>query len=206
MKALLVVDVQNDFFPGGALAVAGGDEILGPINRLLEHKFDVIVASKDWHPPGHESFASTHGKEPGKHLTENGRDWILWPEHCVQGNSGAEFSNELTTSKIEKVFYKGTHEKIDSYSAFFDQSHLKSTGLGGFLNDKGVSKVYIVGLATDYCVKFSCLDALSLGFEAYVIIDACKPVNLHKGDEKKAIEEMERAGAKITTTNEVLRH
>jgi len=204
MKALLIVDVQNDFLPGGALGVKNGDQVIEPINRLVCQKFDVIVASKDWHPADHGSFASVHGKQPGEHTLLNGLDQILWPDHCVQGVFGAEFSSQLDTTHFDHIFVKGTEKEIDSYSAFFDNGHLKSTGLGEYLKEKGVEEIYFAGLATDHCVKSSALDALRLGFKAYVVVDACRAVNLQENDEEKAIKEMEKEGAVIITTKDFI--
>jgi nicotinamidase/pyrazinamidase len=204
MKALLIVDIQNDFLPGGALAVKDSDQVIPHINRLMEGPFDIIVASKDWHPEYHGSFAPTHGRSPGEHIELKGFDQILWPIHCVQESKGAEFAAGLNEEKIEKVFFKGTEKDIDSYSAFFDNGHLKSTGLGDFLQKKGVITLFIAGLTTDYCVKYSVLDAAQLGFNVHVVIDACKPVNLDYRDEQKAVEEMKNVRAEIVTTEEVL--
>ncbi|NGX42336.1 MAG: hypothetical protein K940chlam7_00614 [Chlamydiae bacterium] len=204
MKALLIVDIQNDFLPNGALGVKEGDQVIPVINQLMKKDFDVIVASKDWHPQDHKSFAITHGKQPGEHVTLKGQDQILWPVHCVQDSTGAEFSSELDQSKVEKVFFKGTDKDIDSYSAFFDNEHLKSTGLGDYLKSKGVTDVYIAGLTTDYCVKYSVLDTVELGFKAHVIVDACRAVNLQEGDSEKALEVMRDAGAEIITAEKVL--
>lgn len=198
MKALLIVDVQNDFLPGGSLAVKGGDQVIPLINALLERDFPLIVASKDWHPEDHGSFAKTHGKEVGEHINLNGVDQILWPVHCVQNHVGAEFPLALHCHKIQKIFLKGTEQEIDSYSAFFDNGHIKATGLGSYLKSKSVTDLYVAGLATDYCVKFTVLDALQFGFKTFVVIDACRAVNLHEGDDWAAIKEMERAGAHIT--------
>lgn len=205
MNALILVDIQHDFLPGGALAVKGGDEIIPLLNKLTQLPFDLIIASKDWHPIDHGSFAITHGKLPGEHCLLEGLDQILWPVHCVQGTFGSEFSQELKKDKIDQVFYKGTDRKIDSYSTFFDNGHRKSTGLGEFLKEKKIKNLYIAGLTTDYCVKYSVLDALKLGFSITVIVDACRGVNLTEGDEKKALDEMRRAGAKICTSQEVAR-
>lgn len=199
MKALLVVDVQNDFLPGGALPVKEGDQIIPFINRLLEFDFPVVVASQDWHPENHGSFAPMHGKAPGDHVDLCGLDQILWPVHCVQNNYGAKFPSNLNSSKIQKVFFKGSNRDVDSYSAFFDNGHLRATGLNNYLKDKSVRDLYIAGLATDYCVKFTTLDALKLGFRVFVISDACRAVNLKEGDGAAAFNEMERAGAKIIT-------
>lgn len=204
MKALLIIDLQNDFLPGGALAVKDGNQVVPFISKLVNHDFDYVVASKDWHPENHGSFAETHGRNVGEHIQLKGMDQILWPTHCVQGSWGAEFSDKLDVNKIDKVFLKGTEKDIDSYSAFFDNGHHRSTGLEDFLKSKGVTDIYFVGLATDYCVKFSLLDAAQLGFKTYLVLDACKPVNLKEGDETQAIAEMKKVGAKITTTEEVL--
>jgi nicotinamidase/pyrazinamidase len=190
MDALILVDIQNDFLPGGALAVKGGDKILPIINKLLKLPFDLIIASKDWHPPDHGSFASTHNKEPGEVISLNGLQQILWPVHCVQGTSGAEFPKNIDYKEFHKVFHKGEDRNIDSYSTFFDNGHLKSTGLDEFLKSKHVTKLYIAGLATDYCVKSSVIDASKLGYEIYVIQDACQGVNLKPEDSKLAFEEI----------------
>jgi nicotinamidase/pyrazinamidase len=196
MRALLIVDIQNDFLPGGALAVKEGDAILPLINEIIHYPFDVIVATKDWHPSDHGSFANNHeGKKPGNHIQLGGLDQILWPPHCVQGTWGAEFSPGWDTTRIDKVFYKGTDPLIDSYSTFYDNGHRKSTGLENFLREKGVKDVFIAGLTTDYCVAYSVLDALQLGFHPYVIVDACRGVNLHPDDTKKAIATMREGGA-----------
>lgn len=200
MKALIIVDVQNDFLTGGALAVKEGDQIIPLINRL-QSKFDLIVATQDWHPKDHGSFASNHNKNPGDKIQLVGLEQILWPNHCVQGTPGADFAADLKVEKIDKVFRKGTDKDIDSYSGFFDNGHKKSTGLGDYLKEKGVIEVYVVGLATDYCVKFTALDAVSLGYKTYLIIDACKGVNLKTGDVEHAIEEMQKAGVAIVKTN-----
>lgn len=198
MSALVIVDLQNDFLPGGSLGVPNGDEVIAVINRLQKKNFDLIVATKDWHPIGHISFASSHpAKEPGDRVAVEGFPQTLWPDHCIQNTLGAEFSKNLSQEKITKIFHKGTDPKIDSYSAFFDNLHAKSTGLGEYLKGMGIGKVYLAGLTTDYCVKFSALDALSHGFETYVIVDACRPVNLESGDEAAAFREMERGGAHL---------
>lgn len=203
-KALLVVDIQNDFLPGGALEVKEGNQVIPLINQLMELPFDLVVASQDWHPPDHGSFAATHQKNIGELATLRGIEQILWPIHCVQDTSGAAFNQELHTEKIDHVFQKGTDVEIDSYSAFFDNGRLKETGLGDFLKKLEVTDLYVAGLATDYCVKYSVLDALKLGFRTYVIRDACRPVNLQPGDEEKSLEEMKSAGAYVTTTQQVL--
>lgn len=203
MTGLLIVDVQNDFLPGGALGVKNGDQILPVINQLLDQPFDVIVATGDWHPYRHGSFAETHGKDVGDVIDLNGLKQILWPRHCVQKTSGAEFSKDLNHQKVHKVFHKGTDENIDSYSAFFDNGHLKSTGLHEYLQTKGIKTLYIAGLTTEYCVKYSVLDALRLGYEVYVIIDACKPVNLRPKDEEQAWHEILGQGAHVISSVEL---
>jgi nicotinamidase/pyrazinamidase len=203
-KAFLAVDIQNDFLPGGSLAVREGDLVIPLINKLVKD-FDIVVASKDWHPSNHSSFAKNHGKKVGEKILLKGLEQILWPVHCVQGSEGAEFSSDLDTSYFEKTFFKGTERDIDSYSAFFDNGLLKSTGLGEYLKGKKVTDLYIAGLTTDYCVKFSVLDAIQLGFKVYVILDACRAVNLKPGDNERVVDEMKDAGAEITTTAKVLK-
>lgn len=202
MKALIIVDIQNDFLPGGALAVKDGDQIIPLVNRL-QQKFDLVVATQDWHPKDHRSFASVHHKQVGEKIKLTGLDQILWPNHCVQETYGADFSSKLQTEKIDKVFRKGTDKTIDSYSGFFDNGHKKATGLESYLKEKGVIEVRVVGLATDYCVKFTALDAVSLGFKTTVILSACRGVDLKKGDVQRAIEEMEQKGVHIKEVQNV---
>ncbi len=201
MKALILVDLQNDFVPGGALAVPDGDKVIPVANRVQE-KFDLVVATQDWHPSNHGSFAANH---PGKKLFEmidlNGLPQVLWPNHCVQNQSGAAFVKELNTAKIKKVFQKGTDTGIDSYSGFFDNGHRKATGLGDYLKAQGVDEVYVLGLATDYCVKFTALDARQLGFKTFLVEDACRGVNLKPDDFANAIAEMKKAGVTVTTAD-----
>jgi len=203
MKALILVDLQNDFFPGGALAVKEGDKILPTIHKLLEKHFDAIVATKDWHPPDHGSFADVHGKKIGDVIDLNGLEQILWPVHCVQGTSGAEFAPGWNIDKIEKVFHKGIDKNVDSYSTFFDNGHRRTTGLEDYLRQRNIQEIYFAGLATDYCVKYSVLDALHLGFDVTVVSDGCRAVNLHPDDEQLAYEEMRKAGAKILTSRQL---
>ena len=200
MSALILVDLQNDFMPGGALAVPDGDAVIPVANRLAQ-SFDLVVATQDWHPPGHGSFASQHpGKNPGDTVELDGLRQELWPDHCVQGTSGAELHDGLDVRRITRIFQKGTDPRIDSYSTFFDNAHLKSTGLGDYLKEKEVSEVYLMGLATDYCVKFSVLDAVELGFKANVIQDGCRGIDLQAGDVSKAIDEMKTAGVVIVSS------
>lgn len=196
MKALIIVDIQNDFLPGGSLAVSEGDQVIPVINSLQE-KFDLVVATQDFHPPNHESFAQTHGKKVGEIVELAGLKQILWPSHCVEGSTGAQFAPELKTDIIAKIFHKGRDKDVDSYSAFFDNAKLCSTGLSDYLKNQDITDVYIVGLATDYCVKFSVLDAIDLGFKTFVVVDACRPVEIAEGDCKKALDEMKAKGATI---------
>jgi len=204
MKALLIVDMQNDFMPGGALGVKGGNEIVSLINSLIPH-FSLIVASQDWHPANHVSFATSHpGKKPGDQIEVQGESQVLWPAHCVQGSYGAEIVAGLNQEKIAHFFHKGTDKKIDSYSVFFDNARQKSTGLADFLKKHKAKEVYLVGLATDYCVLYSTLDAIDLGFSVTVIADACRPVNLHPHDEEKAFAAITARGGKIVTASEII--
>ena len=199
MRAFLVIDLQNDFCPGGALAVQEGDRVVPLINRLQEN-FDLVVATQDWHPRDHLSFAGNHpGKKPGDEIELDGLRQILWPDHCVQNTTGAALVATLDTKKIARVFQKGTDRRIDSYSGFFDNGHKKSTGLGEYLKTIGVDEVCIAGLATDYCVKYSALDAVGLGFRVTVIADACRGVNLAPGAAESALAEMARAGARVVS-------
>lgn len=203
--ALILVDLQNDFLPGGALAVPDGDAVI-PIANEVQRAFDLIVATQDWHPRDHGSFAANHpGKKVGDVVDLNGLSQILWPVHCVQNTRGAEFVAGLRTDRITMVFRKGTDPGIDSYSTFFDNAHRRSTGLADYLRGQGVREVAILGLATDYCVKFSVLDARELGFDVRVIEDGCRGVNLKPSDSADAIEEMRRAGAAIVTSRTMVR-
>ena len=177
MKTLLVIDVQNDFMPGGALPVPDGDTIV-PVINSIQDKFDLIVATQDWHPKAHSSFAvNQEGKSDFDSIEWRGQMQTLWPEHCVQGSKGAELHSELDTTKYEAIFRKGTDINIDSYSAFFDNNHLKSTGLTSYLKEKGATQLYFCGLASDICVYFSVRDAVKEGFECYFIEDASKALN-----------------------------
>ena len=203
MRALILIDIQNDFCQGGALEVRNGDEVVPVANETMK-KFSLVVASQDWHPANHGSFAANHPwRRPGNVIQLNGLEQILWPIHCVQGSFGAEFVRELDTSLIQKVFVKGTDPQIDSYSCFFDNAHLKDTGLGDYLKENGVDEVYILGLALDYCVRYSVLDALELGFKTYLVADGCRGVNLKEGDSDKAISEMQEKGAIIVRSTEI---
>jgi len=204
MRAFLIVDLQNDFLPGGALAIKEGNAIIPCIQEIINYPFSVIIATKDWHPADHGSFASNHeGKKPGDKINLGGLEQVLWPAHCVQGTKGSEFSGGWDTTKIDKVIYKGTEPLIDSYSTFFDNGHRKSTGLEIYLRDKGIKEIYIAGLATDYCVKYSVLDALELGFNVYVITDACRGVNLNENDSAKAFATMQAGGATLLSIKDL---
>ena len=203
MNALILVDIQNDFLPGGPLGVPEGDQVVPVANRAMDH-FDLVVATQDWHPPGHESFASSHpGRKPGEVIDLHGLQQILWPDHCVQATPGAEFAAGLDVGRIDEVFRKGTDRQIDSYSGFFDNGHRKATGLGDFLKARGVEAVHVLGLATDYCVKFTVLDARQLGLATTLIEDGCRGVELADGDVARALEEMRQAGVAITTSAEL---
>lgn len=177
MNALIIVDVQNDFLPGGALPVKNGDTIITVINEL-QKKFDLVVATQDWHPADHKSFASSH---PGKNVFEeimlDGLPQVLWPDHCVQETSGAEFSSLLNTKKVEAIFRKGMNKNIDSYSGFFDNGKKKATGMGAYLKGRGITTIYIAGLAADYCVNFTAIDGLELGFKSVIISNATLPID-----------------------------
>ncbi|HSI78935.1 MAG TPA: bifunctional nicotinamidase/pyrazinamidase [Lunatimonas sp.] len=204
MKALLIIDVQNDFLPGGALAVPDGDQIIAVINRLQE-SFDFIVTTQDWHPANHGSFAANHkNKNPGEFVNLSGVEQILWPIHCVQDTRGAEFHPDLKQEKWKAVFKKGTNPNIDSYSGFFDNNRMQDTGLSTYLKDQGVKTVYVSGLATDYCVKYTVLDALKEGFKTYLIEDATKGVNLSSNDSERAITEMSKAGAEVIKSSSII--
>jgi len=199
MQALIVVDVQNDFVPGGALAVPGGDRVVGPINRLMHSgDYDRIVATQDWHPPGHVSFASSHpGRRVGQTIQIDGIAQTLWPDHCVQHTYGARFVKRLETDRFNHIVHKGTDPRIDSYSGFFDNARRRATGLADWLREHHVTAVHIVGLATDYCVKFTALDAVDLGFETTVIAEATAAVNLAPGDGDRALDDLAAAGVII---------
>lgn len=203
-KALIMVDLQNDFCRGGSLAVPGSGEVV-PLANQLQPYFDLVIATRDWHPTGHVSFASSHpGQKIGDVIMVGNMSQVLWPDHCAQGSQGAEFHPKLDTSRVDKYIYKGTDKTIDSYSAFYDNAHLRATGLGDYLQEQGVEEIYIMGLATDYCVKYSCLDAANLGFQVHVIEDACRGVELHSGDIKEAIREMQSVGVKRVTVRDII--
>jgi nicotinamidase/pyrazinamidase len=203
MRALIIVDIQNDFLPGGALAVSEGDEIIPIINRL-QAQFDRVVLTQDYHPANHGSFASNHpGAGVYSQIDLHGLPQTLWPDHCVQGSTGAEIALALSLKHVDRIFQKGTDITVDSYSGFFDNGRRMATGLGDYLQAQGVKEVYVCGLATDYCVKFTALDALSLGFKTFLIEDASRGVNLAPSDVKNAVKEMKTAGIQVIKSKEV---
>lgn len=200
MRALILVDIQNDFLPGGALAVPEGDRVIAVANRLMP-AFSLVVATQDWHPPEHGSFAVNHpGRRPGEVIELGGLRQVLWPAHCVQGTEGAEFAAALAKEHIARAFVKGTDPEVDSYSGFYDNGRRRSTGLGEFLRESGVTTVTVLGLATDYCVKFTALDALSLGLRTTVIEDGCRGVELAPGDVARALTEIRAAGGEVRSS------
>jgi nicotinamidase/pyrazinamidase len=203
MNALILVDLQNDFLPGGALAVPHGDEVI-PLANELQQRFELVLATKDRHPPDHGSFAANHpGKQPGDRIMLDGIEQILWPVHCVQNTHGADFAAAFDTSRIAHVFHKGIDPKIDSYSTFFDNAHRRHTGLAHYLEKRGIDDVYLMGLALDYCVKYSVLDARQLGLNTHVIIDGCRGIGLDAGDIDCALDEMKRIGAVLLQSSDL---
>ena len=200
-RALILVDIQNDFLPGGALAVPKGDEVIATANKLIvkkDEKFSLILATQDFHPANHKSFSSNNpGSKVGDIGVLGGLPQVMWPDHCVQETRGCDFATTLQMKRVDHVFKKGTNSDIDSYSGFFDNGQVQSTGLGEFLKKQGIEEVVVLGLATDYCVKFTVLDALRLGFKTILIEDGVRAVNLSLGDGESAIKEMKAAGAKI---------
>jgi nicotinamidase/pyrazinamidase len=196
MEILVVVDVQNDFCPGGALAVPEGDAVVPEINRLID-AHDHVIVTQDWHPAGHSSFASQHsGRAPFDTIEVSYGPQVLWPDHCVQGTHGAEFHPDLELTKAELFIRKGFRRAIDSYSAFFENDHRTPTGLGGYLRERGFTRVVLAGLATDFCVHFSAMDARKLGFEVRVIESACRAIDLD-GSLAKAREQWAEAGVEV---------
>ncbi|MCB0644838.1 MAG: bifunctional nicotinamidase/pyrazinamidase [Phaeodactylibacter sp.] len=203
-NALLLIDIQNDFCPGGGLEVQEGNKVVTIANALMPH-FELVVATQDWHPATHGSFAANHPwRKPGQVIDLNGLEQILWPIHCVQESFGAEFVQALAAEGIHKIFQKGTDPMIDSYSGFYDNGHRKSTGLADWLQEQGVTDLVIMGLATDFCVKFTVLDALAEGFRVQVVQDGCRGVNLEAGDSNKAFDEMQKKGAKLVLSTDLI--
>jgi nicotinamidase/pyrazinamidase len=205
MRALIITDVQNDFCPGGALPVTEGDKVIPVINRVRKC-FDIVVATRDWHPKDHVSFASNHpGKKPGDVIQLHGRQQVMWPDHCIQNSYGSDFKPGLNISKNDMIIFKGTDPQIDSYSCFMDNDKKNMTGMDDYLKKKKIKDVYITGLATDYCVKWSVMDAITLGYNVFVITDAVRGVDLVSGDSQKALEEMRSSGAQLVHSSEVIK-
>ena len=195
--ALILVDLQNDFLPGGALAVPGGDDVIPVANRLMD-VFELVAATQDWHPADHGSFAANHpGRQVFESIDLHGLPQTLWPVHCVENTGGALFAPMLDTRRITRVFRKGTRPEIDSYSGFHDNGRRYSTGLADWLRSHDVTRLTVCGLATDYCVKFTALDAVAEGFRVALHLPACRGVNLLPGDVAAAVEEMRAAGVVI---------
>jgi len=202
-KALILVDLQYDFCPGGALAVAHGDETI-PVANKVARQFELVVATQDLHPPDHGSFHVHHpGRAPYEVVELHGLPQVLWPPHCVAGTRGAELHHDLDRSRITKTFPKGTDATVDSYSGFWDNGRRKSTGLAEWLRGQGVTKVYVLGLATDYCVKATAIDAVAEGFTTYVIEDGCRAVEIMPGDGERAIDEMRAAGVTVIESGQL---
>lgn len=200
--ALLVIDVQNDFIPGGQLPVPEGDLIVPLINRLAR-QFSQVIIAQDWHPPGHASFASRHpGKQPFDSIQLPYGEQTLWPEHCVQGTAGAEFHPRLDLRHAQLIIRKGCNPEIDSYSAFLEADRRTTTGLSGYLKERGIDTVYMVGLALDFCVMFSALDARASGFNAYVVLDACRAIDMN-GSLQSAMGRMQSAGVELIQSTEL---
>lgn len=201
MRALIVVDVQNDFVTGGALEVPRGEQVIPIINSIVD-KFDLVVATQDWHPSNHKSFASKHqGNKPFDVITLHNLEQVLWPDHCVQGSKGAELHPDLHKDRVEAIIRKGMDPEIDSYSAFYDNGHRKATGLAGYLRERNIDTVYVCGLAGDYCVFFTARDALKSGFRAVLIEDASRPIDKHGFE--KAKEELSSSGGRVINSQEI---
>lgn len=203
MKTLVLVDIQNDFLPGGALAVPEGDVIVPIVNRLLP-RFDLVVATQDWHPADHGSLAANHpGRAALENIELNGLPQTLWPVHCVQNTGGACFAPGLDTRRVARVFPKGMDSRVDSYSGLFDNGRRSSTGLAGWLKEQGARELWVCGLATDFCVKFTALDAVAEGFRVHLITDACRGIDLPPGNVAAAFAEMEGAGVQLVTSQDL---
>jgi nicotinamidase/pyrazinamidase len=206
-SALIIIDVQNDFCPDGALAVERGDEVINPLNRmaaLFTIRCGRVVAAQDWHPEGHASFASAHGKKPGETVDLPGvKGQVLWPEHCVRGSRGADFHEGLDLKPVNLVIRKGFRPDLDSYSAFFENDRKTATGLDGYLKAFSVNTLVLGGLATDYCVLYSALDAAALGYKTIVAGDAVRSVNFPEGSAERAFEQLKKAGVIIAESGEI---
>lgn len=202
MKTLIIIDVQNDFMPGGPLEVPQGDIIVPVINKIQRY-FDLVVATQDWHPKDHKSFASNHyDAKPFDNIILQERVQTLWPDHCIQGSEGAELKKDLESDLIAAIFRKGMDPEVDSYSAFYDNNHQLSTGLAGYLKDKGVTEIHFCGLAADICVYYSILDSILEGFSAKIIEDASRPLYPDKFDDVKC--ELAKLGVHIITSGELI--
>ncbi|HEY8780734.1 MAG TPA: bifunctional nicotinamidase/pyrazinamidase [Mucilaginibacter sp.] len=202
MKALILVDIQNDFLPGGTLPVKDGDAIIPLLNKLQNY-FDVVVATQDWHPPNHQSFASNHpGKESFDEIYFHGVPQTLWPDHCIQGTYGADFPRALSQNKIAAILRKGTDPEIDSYSGFYDNGHQKATGLAGYLRDKNIDEVYLTGLAGDICVYYTAKDSLHEKFKTFIIEDATRPLSQEAFDE--AMDVFTAQGGNVVQSMEII--
>lgn len=202
MRALILVDIQNDFV-SGSLAVENAVEVVPVANQLLR-QFELVVATQDWHPADHGSFASQNpGVEAGEQFELGGLPQTAWPDHCIENTTGAQFVEQLDAAAQQNVFRKGTNREIDSYSGFFDNDQRQATGLGDFLKSKSVTEVFVMGLATDYCVKFTALDAMKLGFQTNLVIDGCRGVELKPGDIEAAVKQMTDAGVTVVHSNEI---
>lgn len=201
--ALIIIDIQNDFCPGGSLAVTEGDTIIPIVNEIAP-QFRRVVATRDWHPAGHISFASSHaGHEPFESISTDGGEQMLWPDHCVQGSAGAQLHPDLDTRPIDLIVHKGTRPRLDSYSALFENDHETPTGLEGYLRHLGLSTLYFCGLASDVCVYFSAIDARKLGFATYLITDATAGVDRPPGNVKRTMDEMREAGVVMVSSAEL---
>jgi len=207
-NVLLLVDLQNDFLPGGALAVPCGNQVIAVANEWMNKTdfFSEVLATQDWHPQNHKSFASNQpGKKAGDVINLCGQTQVLWPDHCVQGSKGAQLAPGLEVGKIKRVFQKGMDPLVDSYSGFFDNDHQKSTGLAEYLKSIGATDIYIMGLATDYCVKHTVLDCCRLGFGVHLIVEGCRGINLNPNDVNEALLQMQQAGARLVSSSDQLR-
>ncbi len=202
--ALLVIDMQKDFCSGGALPVENGDFIVPVINKLMQN-FEIIIATQDWHPPDHKSFASMHqGNKPYDVIELHGNKQVLWPEHCVQGTPGAEFHKELDTKRFHAIFRKGMNFEVDSYSGFRDNSRETITGLDGYLKALGVKRTHLTGLATDYCVYYTAMDGLENGYEVAIVLDATSGIDVPPGSMEEKLSEFKTRGGKITRSTKYL--
>jgi nicotinamidase/pyrazinamidase len=206
-RALILVDLQHDFLPTGALPVPHGDQVISVANQLLNRKdesFDLVVATQDWHPADHESFASKHpGSNVGSLIDLHGVSQVLWPDHCVQNTYGAQFASGLLIGRMDHVVRKGQRKDVDSYSGFFDNARRGDTGLQSLLKNHGITHLTVMGLATDYCVKFTVLDARSLGFDVDVVRDGCRAVNMQVHDDDRAFDAMKAVGARILNLSDL---